>query len=81
MALSTVRQLLLANPFLKVFVFCFGRIVFVAVVAGIFGISGSVASDTGDFPLLTVIQGKGMLCQAGRLPGLCRVAGRTVGTK
>jgi len=81
MAPDAVRQFFPANPFLKVFVFCFDRIVFVTVVAGIPGISGGVAGDTGDFPLLPVIQGEGMLCQAGRLPGLRCVTGCAVGAK
>ena len=81
MAPGTVRQLFPANPFLKVFVLCFRRIMFVAVVAGILGVSGRVAGNTGDFPLLAVIQREGMLGQTGRLPGLRRVTGRTINTK
>ena len=81
MAPDAVGQLFPANPFFQMLVFCFGRLMFVAVVAGIFGIRGGVAGNTGDFPLLAVIQRKGMLGQAGRLPGLRRVTGCTIGTK
>ena len=48
------------------FAFCLGRIVLVAVVTGVLGVSGRVASFTSQFALFPMIEGEGVLTQAGR---------------
>ena len=60
-AVSTGGQLLLTDPFFQMLAFCFGRIMFVAVVAGVLCVSGCVASFAGNFTLIAMIEREDVL--------------------
>ena len=81
MALSTVGQFNRADVFLQVLLLDVGRLVLVAIEAGIPGIGGSVASGAGNVAFSAMIQREGVLHQTSRLPGLGRVAVGTIGSK
>lgn len=61
MADGAIRQFLSADPLFQVLAFGFGRVVFVAVVAGVLRVGGRVAGFAGDFTLLTMIEREGVL--------------------
>jgi hypothetical protein len=69
------------NPLFYMLFMSVGRIVFVAVVAGIFGVSISMASFTGQIVLAAMIEGKSVLGKLGRCPGSGRVASATILTE
>ena len=61
MASGAIRQFLLADTFFEMLTFGFGRVVLVAVVAGVLRISGRVAGFAGNFALTTMIEREDML--------------------
>lgn len=74
MATGAVRKLFERDSFFLVLCSSFIWLVVMAPVAGIFDITVWVAGIAGNFTLFAVIQGKAVLYQQGRCPGLGAVA-------
>ena len=70
MTFHAVDDFLPADSFFQVLLFHLLLAVFMAVVAGVFGIGGGVAGFAGDLAPFAVIERKPVVGQLGRLPGL-----------
>ncbi len=74
MTFHAIRHFLHADAFFHMLAFCFGLIVFMTVVTGIFGIRGRMTGFAGEFALFAMIEGEAVIGQLGGLPGNGRMA-------
>lgn len=74
MALDTICQLCDRNILFNVFFLNPGWLMLVAAITGVGDIAAGVTGFTFDQSLTTMIEGKGMVAQLGRMPGLGGVA-------
>ena len=65
MAGGAIGQFLLADAFFQMLAFGFGRVVFMAVVAGVLRVSGCVAGFAGNFALFAMIERENVLGEFG----------------